>query len=98
MDTKKAKSSLDARMDATNHPVAPRTSPTASGKATRYFRTIGTSSMLMALFNQGASFAESLCERYDAPDYAKYIKYLHHLVNLVVLLFVTTRWILKKNS
>jgi hypothetical protein len=52
----------------------------------------------MALFNQGASFAESLCERYDAPDYAKYIKYLHHLVNLVVLLFVTTRWILKKNS
>ena len=52
----------------------------------------------MALLNQGASFAENLCKRYDAPDYAKYISYLQHLVNLVVLLFATTRWILRKNS
>ncbi|KAL4736876.1 hypothetical protein BDV11DRAFT_192879 [Aspergillus similis] len=54
--------------------------------------------MLVVFFNQGASFAEKLCERYDASDCARYIRYLQHLVNLVVLLFVTTRWIWRKIS
>ncbi|KAL4745433.1 hypothetical protein BDW72DRAFT_198656 [Aspergillus terricola var. indicus] len=91
-----AKYSLNAHMDATNHSVAPRTSPTTSGKVARYLQTIGTSSMLMVLLNQGASLAENICERYDAPDCARYIKYLYRLVNLVVLLFVTTRWIWRR--
>ncbi|KAL4999881.1 hypothetical protein BDV10DRAFT_184025 [Aspergillus recurvatus] len=55
-----AKPSSNAHMDAVSHPLPPHTNPTTSGKIARYLQTIGTSSVFMPLFNQGASFAEKL--------------------------------------
>ncbi|KAL4902119.1 hypothetical protein BDW74DRAFT_159045 [Aspergillus multicolor] len=83
--------------DMADHPLAMRTS-TTSGKVVRYIKTIGSSSITIAIFNQAASYAEQVCKRYNAPNWEKYISYFHHFVNITALLFITTRWIWGKIS
>ncbi|RDW68817.1 uncharacterized protein DSM5745_08577 [Aspergillus mulundensis] len=91
------KHAMDKPTDMADHPLA-KSTPVTSGKVVRYIRTIGSSSMFFAIFNQGASFAEEACKRYGAPDCAKYLRYFCHLVNLTALLVITTRWIWGKIS